>query len=126
MTPLQAFSLFVLGFTCGYLLTGFGELRALRAKRALEAKVALLESELKAHRESYYAQWSSRSTVADRTWSTTWKMPEETHTERPHDNGFSHMSTEALTIIYKSYLRNGATPEPELMDVLRRRGIIPV
>ncbi len=87
MTLLQAFLLFALGFLSCCLLAALVEPRVLRAKRALEAKVALLESELKAHRESYYGRWSSRSTVADRTWSTTFRMPEETHTERPHDNG---------------------------------------
>ncbi len=74
MTPLEAFCLFVLGFLSGYLLTGFAELRALREKRALEAKVALLESELKAHRDSYYARWSSVAHT-HRTWSTTFRMP---------------------------------------------------
>ncbi len=53
---------------------------AVRAKTerkcaALTSRVALLESELKAHRDSYYAKWSSRSTVAQRTWSTTYREP---------------------------------------------------
>ncbi len=58
-----------------------------RKTAALKSELELLKSELKAHRDSYYAQWS-KSTRSPYTWSTTCRTPEfkESHTEIPRSS----------------------------------------